>query len=99
MPDIRNQDAGTGRDIASGQFKPRGSSGGSLLALMVGPKSTEEGLIWNILGRVAPGASGIIQQVMRYADQSVQSSTGEGQAPGGDTQLQPADTGSIPGLE
>ena len=89
MPDFN-----TGRDISSGQFKPRGPSGGSLLSLMVGPKSTEEGFIWDILGRVAPGASGILQQVMRYG-QATERSIPRGDSDGSSE----ADAGTIPGLE
>jgi len=71
MADVREREASVGRDIASGQFKPKGADSGSLLALMVGPEATEEKYLWALLNRVAPSAGPILQQVMRYADQSV----------------------------
>jgi len=72
MADIREQEASTGRDIVSGQFKPKGPGGASLLALMVGPNSTEEQYLWGILQRAAPSASSILQQVIRYGTTSEQ---------------------------
>jgi hypothetical protein len=85
MPDVREQEASTGRDISTGQFKPKGPRGGSILALMVGPKSTDEGLLWDILGRVAPTVAPILQQAVRYGQASVRSvrrSEGDGSAEG-----------------
>ena len=76
MPDTREREASTGRDIASGQFKPKGPGSGGLLPLMVGPNSTEEALIWGILAKAAPSASKTLRQVMRYGTASVQSIRG-----------------------